>query len=805
MPAMVTRFGDMTGQQMALAGGKGGMLAKMLQARYPVPDGFVVTPAAFEGDLLHPEARRVICTYLSALRSGGGSALFAVRSSALSEDSAQASFAGEFETVLNVKADDDVIAAIYTVYHSRHAERVSAYSAAHGMEQAHQMAVVVQLMIPAEMAGVLFTADPVTGSYASMTGNYVYGLGDRLVSGEADAHAFSISRPKGRYEGPGAFRQHAADLYKLAARLEKEEGLPQDIEWAVAGGQLYLLQARPVTTLSAGNLDTYDMNYSLAGDALWTNTNVAEAIPDVYAPFTWSIGKELDNDLFIPGYYVFSGNICGRAYSNISRRVSVIATVLGLDAKRALSLIGDLFGQVPEGMTIPIHPFSRFSLLRDMLPKVFGLVRISLKAAKRFPQFVRENPVWCSNMTARIAATESKEELLALWRNELRPYVLDAWRTAGAIATKLVTLMTLDKKLTKLIGTADAGTLLSNLRGEGGLASLGPVLGIGRVMKGEMSRAEYLRQYGHRGPHEYELSIPDPAEEPNWLERQIAEYANAGLDAAALLQKQLAQYEEARRRFAERYPGKVKWLDKQLAGASEGARLREEGRSEFVRAYRVVRAFARKAGELTGLGEDVFFLYATDIEHLLAGNDSAVRHIPARKQNYERYKAMPPFPAIIRGRFNPAQWARDPNRRLDYFDATMPASVAAPASGTLKGCPGAAGRVEGRVRVLANPEEGGLLEPGEILVANTTNIGWTPLFPKAGAIITDVGAPLSHAAIVARELGIPAVVGCGTATVRLRTGDMVLVDGGQGVVHILDDAAGGRSSLPGPHSDCRSG
>lgn len=113
----------------------------------------------------------------------------------------------------------------------------------------------------------------------------------------------------------------------------------------------------------------------------------------------------------------------------------------------------------------------------------------------------------------------------------------------------------------------------------------------------------------------------------------------------------------------------------------------------------------------------------------------------------------------------------------------MPAP--APDSDTLKGFPGAAGRVEGIVRVLTNPEEGEKLQPGEILVASTTNVGWTTLFPKAAAIITDVGASLSHAAIVARELGILAVVGCGNATTRLKTGDRVIVDGGQGIVYIL--------------------
>jgi len=142
---------------------------------------------------------------------------------------------------------------------------------------------------------------------------------------------------------------------------------------------------------------------------------------------------------------------------------------------------------------------------------------------------------------------------------------------------------------------------------------------------------------------------------------------------------------------------------------------------------------------------------------------------------------------VIRGRFDPFQWAQSPDRRNDIYDASAPTPISE--SRTITGYAGAAGRVEGRVCVLESPEQGKQLRPGEILVAVTTNVGWTPIFPRAAAVITDVGAPLSHAAIVARELGIPAVVGCGSATTRLRTGDWVRVDGGQGTVEILNHGA----------------
>ncbi|AOT71951.1 PEP/pyruvate-binding domain-containing protein [Geosporobacter ferrireducens] len=784
MANMVKGFSQLTPELLSSAGGKGGMLARMYQNGYPVPNGFVVLPSAFQGEKLNKEAWNEILVLLNTIRKNNEGALFAVRSSALSEDSAQASFAGEFETVLNVGMDKEIQEAIYTVFRSRQSERVKVYSSVQGIDQSHQIAVVVQLMVPSEISGVLFTADPITGSYSSMIGNYVYGLGEQLVSGEANAHGFKLYRPKGKYDGPDAFKKYADNLYQYAAKLEKELGSPQDIEWAVAKGKLYLLQARPITTLTSGNLDTYEINESLASDTIWVNTNVGEAIPDVVTPLTWSIVRDLDiESSTIPGYYLWSGNICGRIYSNIGQRLSAIIAMYG-NAKIGLKILSEIFGQMPEGLTIPVYPFSRMDVIKAMLPRVRYYLKKYREISKSMPQHIQKTPDWCRRTREAIKKINTKEELLTLWRHELEPYNTKAWWGLLAGGTNAVVALTLRKKLTKLVGTEDANTLLSNLRGDSELASLGPVVGISKVLKGEMSREEYLKQNGHRGPHEFELSIPDPAEDDTWLERQIEEFKASDTDVEELLKKQHAQYEAAWKRFQERFPNKVKWLEKQIAKASESARAREAARSEFVRVFRVIRAFALKAGELTGIGEDVFFLYMNEVEDLLSDRDVKIKYIPARKENYEKYKALPPFPSVIRGRFNPFEWEKDPNRRMDFYDSTMPIAIA-PDSETLKGFAGAAGRVEGIVRILTTPEEGENFHSGEILVATTTNVGWTPLFPRAAAVITDVGAPLSHAAIVARELGIPAVVGCGNATRRLKTGDRVLVDGGQGIVHIL--------------------
>jgi phosphohistidine swiveling domain-containing protein len=188
----------------------------------------------------------------------------------------------------------------------------------------------------------------------------------------------------------------------------------------------------------------------------------------------------------------------------------------------------------------------------------------------------------------------------------------------------------------------------------------------------------------------------------------------------------------------------------------------------------------------------VFFLTLEELLALLGGDEGTVHSIPARMQTYGRYKALPPYPMAIRGRFDPFQWAADPNRRTDFFDShgLLPTLAADPPSeSVILGMPGSAGQVEGTVRRLDNPDDGDTLRVGEVLVTSQTNIGWTLFFPRATAIVTDIGAPLSHAAIVARELGIPAVVNCGDATVRLHTGDRVRVDGTQGFVEILEAAA----------------
>jgi len=533
-------------------------------------------------------------------------------------------------------------------------------------------------------------------------------------------------------------------------------------------------------------------NDSLAGDFLWSNVNFGEAVTEAMTPLAWAVLQfTLDDWVFLPGYST-TGNIGGRPYLNISVFASLFQA-LGRSRQDLLKTMeGTLYMRLPEEMEIPLIPLSAWGLVSSLAK----LVRMQIKhkqGVRSLPGYLATNPEWCQWMKERIRAEASGAGLVTLWRDEIKPHVKQGvWTVLGTVNYSTDYTVRLRRDLTTLVGPEDADVLIANLSDEAGLlASLGPVVGLAKVAQGEMERAAYLAQYGHRGPHEFEISVPRPAEEPDWLDRQLAQFHDSPVDARALLTQQRGAFDAAWQRFLSRYPGKAKAMRRRIAESARRARLREKARSEYVRDRWLVRTFALRAGELSGLGDDIFYLTLDEVLDVLSGDKTAIYHIPVRRRVYQRYKALPSYPPIIRGRFDPLQWAADPERRSDFFDSR--ASLPAIASGdggpnVIVGSAGAAGRVEGVVRRLDKAEEGDQLEEGEVLVTMLTDIAWTLLFPRAAAIVTDVGASLSHAAIVARELGIPAVVGCGDATMRLKTGDRVLVDGGRGVVEILRDA-----------------
>ena len=779
----VQSFNEINEETTRFAGGKGGTLAQLYQRGYPVPDGFVVLTKAFNEDGLLPEAWEQVKEKLNQLREGSAKA-FAVRSSALSEDSSETSFAGEFETVLGVQSEEEILEAIKTVWRSKNSERVQTYSEIHGLDHEHEIAVIVQSLVDSEYAGVLFTVDPVTGKH-SMLGNYVEGLGDKLVSGEADAQGFTFERPDGTYQGPKDLEPYGVEIYQTALKLEKDLSAPQDIEWAVAENKFYLLQSRPITTLNIHDPKKGYYNYSLLGDYLWNSTGIGENLPGIMMPSTWSIWKIFFIEILeweIEGLPAL-GNIAGRPYVNTSLILSFASKVYGKN--RGQALLEPAFGRMPDA-TMPIVDIPWGTVLR-IIPKEFAWQMKVRRYTKKIPEYIKTNPERCKALIEEIKNTDSLPMLHRLWRDEVKPLFVE-----GSYMLKTINehyqmpWITLAGELKKLVGKQEADLLMSTIGNTSEeLESLGVMIGVSEIVKGELSREEYLDGYGHRFPDEWHLQVPRPYENSTWLDEQLQLYASNPFDPSAIAETQRTKFEDAWTRFQKKYPGKSKKIRKQVDRFASLSVDREHIRSEMTRAVCVIREMYLRAGELTGLGDDVFYLTYPELMEVCDGNDESMEYIPARRETDRRLRELPEFPTVISGAFNPFSWARNPDRRIDVFDSHRQ-TVEDVDPSTILGNPGSGGVFEGTVRVINSLDEGHLLQNGEILVTSTTNIGWTPLFPRAAAVVTDIGMPLAHAAIVAREIGIPAVVGCGNATTRLKTGDRVQVDGDLGVVRLLD-------------------
>jgi pyruvate,water dikinase len=827
---------DETGADLATVGGKGASLATLRRAGLPVPPGFHVTTAAYRrfvsdhglqdrivaaaasGDsdaiaalFAAHEVPEEIAAPIHAAYTALGAPAVAVRSSATAEDLPGASFAGQQDTFLDIRGADAVVDAVRRCWASLWTARAIEYRRREGIDPGEvALAVVVQELVDADAAGVLFTADPVTGATDRMVVNATWGLGESLVGGQVtpdelvldaatgavrerrtgDKAVMTVRTPDGPTERPVPEERRsspvlddarAAELATLGRRIAAHHGRPMDVEWTLAGGGFAIVQARPVTGLR----DPW--NDSRLGDYLWTNTNLGEAIPDVMTPCTWSLVQLFMSrampTLSLPGLRGY-GNIGGRFYLNLSLSAAMSALV-GISETRFRSLTENTFGRLPAGLAIPPVPLSRMQVLRRLVPTAVRFMASVPGTLRRLPDFVAGNPRRCAVLTERVAATTDPGALARLWDDEVRPLVVTASdMLAAAGRSDPVALLTVQKRLRKLVGNADAAALTSGITVDGQmLASLGPVVGLAQLERGDIDEATYAERYGHRGPHEFEVSLPRPAEQPGWVEQQLGALRAAGADPLDLLQKQDAAHRVAWERLVAAHPKQVASTRKRLQRWARAASKREQARTEVIRAFAVARAYLLRAAELTGLGDEVFMLDADEVAAVLRGAPGP--DTAERRAAYERYAALPPYPSLIRGAFDPFTWAADPNRRSDVHDAS---ATPPPAGGDVSGFPGAAGVVEGVVRVLRSAEEGADLCAGEILVTTVTNIGWTPLFPRAAAVVTDVGAPLSHAAIVARELGIPAVVGTGNATSVLHTGDRVRVDGGRGTVEVLAPA-----------------
>ena len=396
--------------------------------------------------------------------------------------------------------------------------------------------------------------------------------------------------------------------------------------------------------MPAHEIGQTEWNATLSGDYLWSNVNFGEAITETMTPLTWAIlAFTLDDWVFVSGIPTV-GNIGGRPYLNIS----AFATVLRLMGQDRADLLrrteSTLYMRLPDEMEIPLIPLS----FGGRLASLVNGVRVQAKqmaGVRKVSAYLADNPAWFERMRARVQGCD-RAGLRGLWQNEISPHVKQGvWCVLGVATYSADYTMGLRRELTGLVGPADANILIANVGDGHGLASLGPMAGLPKVAAGGMSRDAYLQAYGHRGPNEFELSVPRPVEDPVWLDRELARFRAMPVDVDALLARQRESFGAAWDRFRSRFPRKADAMARRLAESGRRVRQRELARSEYVRDRWMVRLFARRTGEVSGLGDDVFFLTLAEMLDLLSGVEPSIpvsRH--ARRPIASTKRCLPTHP-----------------------------------------------------------------------------------------------------------------------------------------------------------------
>jgi phosphohistidine swiveling domain-containing protein len=721
------RLGDLRFVDAPEVGGKAASLGELLAAGVAVPDGFVLPVGAVD---LPPDARH------SLLREGArdlGAGLFAVRSSGISEDGAERSFAGQYESVLDVPAEEVATAADRVLASSR-ADRVAEYGRA--ADDGHGIAVIVQRMVAPVAAGVALTADPINGDRRSTVVTAVRGKGDRLVSGAALGDEWSVrdgAATAGRQPEHAIDRRQAARIAAEARRIADERHAPQDVEWAIdAGGALWIVQARPMTALPP--------------DVSWASP----------APGAFSRALRFGEWISEPVTPLFESWLLSTMEEQLHAQ---LRKWVGQRAPLPHHVV------VNGWYFYSLNWLSAGSLTRSLPDILWHVIRSPRRVAGVIPQTVRHS-----------IPTFERE-----WREDLLP------RHRAAVADAQGRVETIP--VGQLPALIDA---LADLAGAY-FASIATVAGAAYKM--EINLALFYRRRLARSLGGSHLELLSGLEAPaapgshavatlDWSQAPPATSTEPqpAPDHARLVEARQAAEAAAFKALA-RNPGRLRAFRRLLAETQHVVLVREEQVRDLTIGWPVMRRAVIRIGEaLAARGviatpDDVFFLTRAEAIGALEAIGDGLQPLTVdvarrRSTRDDQAKLMPP---LVVGRAS---------RVIQAFWDNLPRMVGAVRSDNalVSGAPASPGRATGPARVIRGPHEFDELQAGEILVAPLTAPAWTPLFNRAAAVVTDVGSAASHASIIAREYGIPAVVGCGDATSRLRTGMRVVVDGSRGTV-----------------------
>src|SRR5262245_28039086 len=834
---LVRRILVLCAADVAVAGGKGANLGELARAGFPVPDGFVLTTAAYavaaqaagvdprdpagaaERLRTAPILGVIADTARDAYTALGGGPV-AVRSAAAAEDLPSASFAGQQDTILNVTGEEALLDAVRCCWASLWNERAVAYRAANRIDDTTvALAVVVQRMVDATVAGVLFTADPITGTRGRAAIDAVRGLADALVSGAVDPDHYLVDARSGLVmdrRGDALDRARLRELAAMGVRVETHYGAPQDIEWAVDhGGKLWLVQSRAITTLYPLPADVPDPGRDLR---VYFSTNVAQGFFDPFTPMgvetfrliSGSLAAALGRPMRDPiranpvlkeaGMRIFA-DLTEVVRSPLGRHV--LGGALGVMEARSARLLPALVDD-PR-----LLPGDRGSMLAALIEVVRTLVRVGVPSVLvrglRDPDRTREQVLADADAVVRrpvgadltpAQRIDAFERLFLDWPGRLFP------KLVGLVGSAMVPYWLAGRILGDRARSDELQTVLRGLphnpttemdlalwalahdaRGDAAsltaLQNADPEDLAARYRAGtlppwlqERFRA-FLTAYGHRAVGEIDLGVARWADDPAHLFGAVHGYLRLPSDAETPAAQFARGAHEAEAMAAELL-GRVHGPRRRLLGALLRRVRANAGAREYPK-FQVVRLFAKGRALLAPVGADLASTGAlspadeacartlAEIRRAVGGEDLRAL-VTERRTQYRREMARRHIPRML------------------LSDGTdVEAAYAPPADGALRGSPASPGTVTAVARVVRSPHHA-RLEPGEILVAPSTDPGWTPLFLAAGGLVMEMGGMMSHGAVVAREYGIPAVVGVAGATERIATGQRITVDGSAGTV-----------------------
>lgn len=757
----------------------------------------------------------------------------AIRSSATAEDSGNASFAGIHESYLNISGLCNILSAVRRCYASLWTPRAVAYRRKMDIKDDEVwQAVVVMEMVEAEAAGVGFSCDPRTGREDILLINANFGLGESLVGGDIEPDEYCLDywyditeKRIGRKEGKTVAREGGGTDFvrspELAARqvLNDEQihrlaliikrvmdangggDQYQDIEWVFDGRDFTLVQARPVTAMPR-----YTYAELKNQPDIWSNGNFKDAMPMVQSTLNWSLLiQRPQKNLKLWSFKILPGTkgvkrFGGRLYWNLALQQWIFFDALGLLPRQTNEALG---GYQPEIKISEDKPFHGIKGLKRIW-RILMYVRLNQKINRKAKLQFEKVDIFSDTLLNKSFAGLSDTDLI----NNVKEIQsrLDEFNPVFFACAMAANMNPLIKTLSRYF--PDRAKVLANalMTGQGDITSAEHgyrLVEMAEVARGDASTGGYfssnnfdpyrwekelpdesrfkqlfrkfLAEYGHRGVYEMDIINPRWQEDPSYLLhiiKSIIDTANSG----ELKERQKAITGEAWREIKQGVPpSRLGAIKRQLDQAVEGMELREMAKSELVKLYGDMRIVVLEIGrrlqarKIIKVKTDVFHCSWPELWSILKGdwNGRGLQIlVTERKQWKQKMEELSP-----------------PDFLID--DAPKYAEPVSQALGqALQGLAVSAGRASGTVRLIYHPHQGEKLKFGDVLVAPTTDPGWTPLFLRASAIVVESGGAGSHGAIVAREYGIPAVLNIPGVMHLVKDGQKVVVDGDEGKVFL---------------------